>query len=342
MTNAGRSTRKAWLGALIAASAVSVFAFAMVAGSALAQDRVAAETLAADALYERVADSTTTDGIAASPTPTISPSPSDTTAAASATLPRSPAGPVTLPAPTADASPAAASSPAADASPIAAAPPAASRTETYVVPDSISAPAFSAQSTTVIPSAAPQTEPARAASAPAADASADDAEIVNYQNWQRDPAFDPHLHSLQEFLSEGSGGTPLGIEIRQARCKLASGQMADGLQIVDVTANSPAAKAGLHSFHRTVSDVLKGVTVAGALFFPPAVILLPIMDQVHVGETSDMIIAVDGTRVTDYIQFAELLRDVRPGEIVYLSIIRGGGRLQVPVHLPQTLPPPTF
>ena len=203
-------------------------------------------------------------------------------------------------------------------------------------------PSFAAQnaleqSTTEIPSTAPDKQ-----QAPPSDAQGDDSDIVNYQKYQSDPALAPRLHSLQEFISEGSNSSPLGIEVEQSAAKLSAGGKADGLLIVDVTANSPAAKAGLHAYRRTVSDILKGVSVAGALFFPPAVMLVPIMDQVHIAETSDLIIAVDGSRVTDYMQFADRMRDVRPGEIVYLSIVRNGARVQVPVKLPATPAPQVF
>lgn len=198
------------------------------------------------------------------------------------------------------------------------------------------------QSTTEIPPALPETQPEGTNAGSAPQNSTDNSEIVNYQKWQSDPAFDPRLHSLQEFISEGSNNSPLGIEVRRGRRKLASGKLADGLLIVDVTANSPAANAGLHPFQRTLSNVLKGVVVAGGLFFPPAIILVPIVDQVHIGETSDLIIGVDGVRVTDFIQFQDRMRDVQPGEIVYLSIVRDGARLQVPIHLPAALPPPVF
>lgn len=334
MKTAGRSSRPTCLVVFVAASAAGILAFAFASRTALAQDGSAAETLAADALYERVADSTTTDAVPASPTPTVAPSPSDAPGhAATSSLPAAPS-------PVAAASPV----PAEVATPVASK---TATTETVVVPDSMPAPSFAAQdaaeqSTTEVPPAVPENQSTAAGDGTPQQNSNDDSEIVNYQKWQSDPAFAPQLHSLQEFMSEGSTTSPLGIEVRQARAKLASGQMAEGLLIVDVTQHSPAAQAGLHPFRRTVSDVLKGVMVAGALFFPPAVILVPVMDMVHVGETSDLIIAVDGSRVVDYVQFADRMRDVRPGEIVYLSIVRDGVRLQVPVKLPATLPPPVF
>ncbi|HJU28705.1 MAG TPA: PDZ domain-containing protein, partial [Candidatus Binataceae bacterium] len=75
---------------------------------------------------------------------------------------------------------------------------------------------------------------------------------------------------------------------------------------------------------------------------PPAVVAVPILDQVHVGESYDLIVAVDGSRVTNFLDFEDRMRDVRPGEIVYLSIVRDGNRVQVPVHVPTTFAPTAF
>jgi hypothetical protein len=36
------------------------------------------------------------------------------------------------------------------------------------------------------------------------------------------------------------------------------------------------------------------------------------------------------------------MRDVQPGEIVYLTIVRDGVRMQMPVQVPATLPAPIF
>ena len=353
MRNAGRLTSRACIAILATAGAAAFIAFAIPSTVAFAGDSAAAETLAADALYERVGDSTTTEGSApTAPPPAAAPADAapaaPPSAPAAASVPAAPPVDAAAPAAPAAVTPptsptAAAVLPAAAASPSPS--PADSTSETVEVPDSMPGGSFAnqnpvAQSTTEIPAAEKQSAPGP--DTPADESEGDDSEIVNYQKWQTDPGFDPHLHSLQEFLNQGPNSSPLGIEVQQSEAKLAAGGKADGLLIVDVTADSPAAKAGLHPYRRTVSDILKGVSIAGALFFPPAVILLPVMDQVHIGETSDLIIAVDGSRVTDYMQFADRLRDVRPGEIVYLSIVRDGSRLQVPVKLPATLPPPVF
>lgn len=214
--------------------------------------------------------------------------------------------------------------------------PSAPTTETVVVPDSDPEPPYvkrtvgMPQTTTEIPQASP-----------AAGASSGNSDIVNYEGAQN-PNVDPQIHSLQEFISEGDNMSPLGIEVREARRKLKSGRAADGLLVVGVAGGSPAAKAGLRPHRQTVRDVLEVASVAAALVFPPAMIAVPIFEQVHIGETYDLIIAVDGSRVTNFLDFEDRMRDVQPGEIVYLSLIRDGNRVQVPVHVPSTIAPPIF
>jgi S1-C subfamily serine protease len=149
---------------------------------------------------------------------------------------------------------------------------------------------------------------------------------------------DPQLHSLQEFIHEGDESSPLGVELREERRKLNSGEVADGLTIVEVRNGSAAAKGGLHPSQHTARNVLQGVAIAASLFFPPAVLAVPLLDQVGVGETYDMIIGVDGTRVVNFLDFEDRMRDVQPGEIVYLSIVRNGDRVQVPVHIESLTP----
>jgi S1-C subfamily serine protease len=167
-------------------------------------------------------------------------------------------------------------------------------------------------------------------------------EIIRYENQDAQPV-GPQLHSLQEFMSEGDITSPLGIEVREGRQKLKSGSQAAGLLVVGVVDGSPAARAGIHAYKRgAVHDVLEGVTVAAALVFPPAVVAVPIMDQVRLGQSYDLIIGVDGTRVTNFLDFEDRMRDVQPGEIVYLSVVRDGERIQVPISVPRNLPAPIF
>jgi hypothetical protein len=269
-----------------------------------------------DTLYERAPvssdDAMTPDESAAPPSP----------AAAAATAPAAPA-----PAPTA-AEPAVESMGAGggDAS-------------TIIVPDSMPAPRIVNQdgavppSTTVIP---------EATGALPGD-TADQNQVVNYEAQQNPQLIDPQLHSMQEFMEEeGSETSPLGIEVQEDQRKLADGEIADGLLVVGVVPGSPAASAGLHPFRQTARNIIEGTAIAAALVFPPAVVVVPIIESVNFHESYDLIIGVDGVRVTNFLDFDDRMRAVQPGEIVYLSLVRNGRRVQLPVPVRSLLKPPGF
>ena len=119
-----------------------------------------------------------------------------------------------------------------------------------------------------------------------------------------------------QFESEGELSTPFGMQLREARRTLKSGEEADGLLITAVEKNSPAAAVGLHAYSHGVHDALTGVAIVGALvlFMVPggqfAILLIPALASMQVGESYDMIIGVDGTRVTNFLDFQD--SDARP------------------------------
>jgi hypothetical protein len=80
--------------------------------------------------------------------------------------------------------------------------------------------------------------------------------------------------------------------------------------------------------------VLAGLAVTGSIVFPPAMILLPVLASLQIGRDGDLIIAVDGSRVSNVLDFEDDIRGAQPGEIVYLTILRAGARLQVRVLIP--------
>jgi hypothetical protein len=190
-------------------------------------------------------------------------------------------------------------------------------------------------------SAAVASVPQQAGVEPSASAAYDDG-IIRYEKANDTDLNGPPIGTLQDFMSEGDITSPLGIEVREDRRRLKSGIEAQGLLIIDVFAGSPAARAGLHPYHRAMRDALETAAVAGAMFCPPVVLLVPVFDQVRLGESYDLIIGVDGSRVTNLLDFEERLRDVQAGEIVYFSVVRNGDRLQVPVQVPENLLAPAF
>jgi S1-C subfamily serine protease len=90
----------------------------------------------------------------------------------------------------------------------------------------------------------------------------------------------------------------------------------------------------LQAYSGGTHAVLEGATIAAALVFPPAIVALTVIDQTHIGESYDLIIGVDGARVSDLLQFEDRTRTLRPGDIVYLNIVRNGARRQIPLSLP--------
>jgi hypothetical protein len=166
--------------------------------------------------------------------------------------------------------------------------------------------------------------------------------IIRYEHAKNADISGPPIGTLDDFMSEGDITSPLGFEVREDKRRLKSGEETQGLLIVDVFAGSPAARAGLHPYHRAMRDALETAAVAGAMFCPPVVLLVPVFDQVRLGETYDLIIGVDGSRVTNFLDFQDQLRDVQAGEVVYFSIVRNGTRMQIPVPVPSNLAGPTF
>ena len=144
----------------------------------------------------------------------------------------------------------------------------------------------------------------------------------------------PELHSLREFLDEMTGTSALGAELREDHATLRSGERINGLAVVSVGEGSPAAHAGLHPCAGTTHAVLEGATMTVSLVFPPVILALEFIDYNHVGESFDLIIGVDGTRVCDFDQFEQQTRALKPGDRVYLNVVRDGARLQIPVDIP--------
>jgi hypothetical protein len=157
----------------------------------------------------------------------------------------------------------------------------------------------------------------------------DGSDVAQYREDQR-----------EQLESEGEFSTPFGMQLREARRTLNSGEQADGLLITAVEKDSPAAAVGLRAYNHRVHDALTGVAIAGAvvLLMVPggqfAYLLIPMLDSMHVGESYDMIIGVDGMRVMNFLDFQDRMTDLQPGEVIYLSVVRNGKRVQVTMPVP--------
>jgi S1-C subfamily serine protease len=174
-------------------------------------------------------------------------------------------------------------------------------------------------------------------SAPDSEPSNEGGEIARYQEEQS--GMPPEqLKALQEFDSEGELSTPFGMQLREAKRSLKSGEEADGLLITEVAKGGPAAAVGLRPYTHTVHDAIAAAAMVGAVFSGGlSVVVIPALDYMQVGESYDMIIGVDGSRVTNFLDFQDRMRDLQPGEIVYLSVLRDGKRLQVTMPVPSDI-----
>jgi len=148
----------------------------------------------------------------------------------------------------------------------------------------------------------------------------------------------PEPQGAQEYMDANEQVSVYGIEMRVDTRK--AGREVQGLLVIDIEPGSPGAVAGLHPFREHTRDVLNGVGMLAAMAFPPALVIVPIVESVPLHESYDMIIGVDGTRVTNFADLWERMRVVRPGEIVYLNLLRDGHRVQVPMQVTSAVPPP--
>ena len=148
----------------------------------------------------------------------------------------------------------------------------------------------------------------------------------------------------EQLESEGELSTPFGMQLREAQRRLKSGEEAKGLLITAVEENSAAAAIGLRAYRHGVHDLLTGGAKVGALLLflmvpggQFAILLGPAIDSSQVAESYDMIIGVDGSRVISFLDFQDQMRDLQPGELIYLSIVRDGERVQLTMPVPANI-----
>ncbi|HEV3110343.1 MAG TPA: PDZ domain-containing protein [Candidatus Binataceae bacterium] len=148
-----------------------------------------------------------------------------------------------------------------------------------------------------------------------------------------------HLQGLKDYVDtsvEPVAISQLGILARDGHATLDDGEKIAGVTVVDVSSKGAAANAlGTHEVpHLLVGGALLGAGVASAVLFPPALIVVALLINSHVGMSYDLVVGVDGSRVRNTLEFMQSMADVQSGDTLYLAIVRGGHRLQIPVQLP--------
>jgi S1-C subfamily serine protease len=150
---------------------------------------------------------------------------------------------------------------------------------------------------------------------------------------------EPGLGSASDYVnSSGSAGAYeirlLGIEVNDGAARMKNGHPVSGVEVISTIPHGAAAAAGLRGRHEGAQVALTIGLLAGAVFFPPAMLGMMALQQSGLGSSHEIIIAVDGQRTRDVADLGDALAKAQAGEIVYLTVVSNGRREQIPVELP--------
>jgi S1-C subfamily serine protease len=94
----------------------------------------------------------------------------------------------------------------------------------------------------------------------------------------------------------------------------------DGLVVRQVAKEGPAAEAGLQGGRVVMQQMKRGNFVVAQR---------PMVDY----SQADRVVAFDGEELRTGVQFQDKLWSHRPGDIVKLTVVRGGNRVEIPITL---------
>jgi len=137
----------------------------------------------------------------------------------------------------------------------------------------------------------------------------------------------------------------LGIEVQRIESHSTPGRDIEGLEIVSIDPHSPAENAGLKG-RRAMTRLGASGATAGALMAPLDIALMPLLKKTgQLGQTGDLIVAIDDRRVTGEVDLATALGGSKPGDTIYLTVVRHASdgaqkTIKVPVRLGNSAPGP--
>jgi S1-C subfamily serine protease len=107
-----------------------------------------------------------------------------------------------------------------------------------------------------------------------------------------------------------------------------------GLEVLTIDPNSPAAQAGLHA-KSGLSAVGAAVTTLSAFLpvpFGTSLTNKALQSSGAVGQDGDLIVGVDGKRVRDQNELEAAMSGLKPGDTMYLNVIRPNGTDETGPH----------
>ena len=125
----------------------------------------------------------------------------------------------------------------------------------------------------------------------------------------------------------------LGITVAY-RSMCFNGGEEHGLEVLTVDPNGPAAQAGVHA-QSGVSAMGAAVTTLSAFLPGGSLIANKAMESSGaMGQYGDLIVAIDDKRVRDQSDLQSAMSRLKPGDTMYLTVIRANGMKETGPHPP--------
>jgi hypothetical protein len=169
---------------------------------------------------------------------------------------------------------------------------------------------------------APRVAPAPGAETPPPSIPADSGDLINSTEPELPPV--PTVGPPSSMVSKDyRQPLPyLGISVQHIESHSTPGREVEGLEIVSVDPDSPAEYAGLKG-RGAMSRLGASGATAGALMPPLDIALMPLLKKTgQLGQTGDLIIAIDDRRVTSEADLETALGEAKPGDTIYLTVVR--------------------